>query len=229
LQADAKRLEDLLESVLRPECAMFEGEEESSESAMRKRAAAADKCIKRLQDQFDEKVEETRHVVNGQRDNAEEFENFVEILQAINDRIVDTFAASNEQVHRLRGRQSILTYLEETEKNLDLAVGKMADHFEMSWHKLSSSVENARFLEYRATKIPTNNNRLTFDTNAKEIWDPPPRPNPSFITNAQFKAANQEISKRTRLAQFARLKQDNKGAEKQELSDTPTESDKKKL
>ena len=114
----------------------------------------------------------------------------------------------------------------------------MTDYFRLSWDKLQLLVEEAHFLEYRALKIPPNNNRVLFDTacdvmNTERMRAPTPQPHPRFLTNAQFKAANKQILERARMAELARLKETRKEAEKAEHHDygegkEPTKKDKKK-
>ncbi|OQV21153.1 hypothetical protein BV898_04914 [Hypsibius exemplaris] len=246
LQAQVDRLEHLLKTVLRPEFSMFEQEHETNEATVLTRAVAAEKAIRDLQDSFDLKVEEARVLINTQRDNAQEFENFAEALFAINDRIGHTFGratwspqqigetTSDQSVRQLNSRQqSVAELVDATGKNLRFIADKMTNLFRMPWPKLQLLVEDSQFLEYRGSKIPAVNNRTTFDTatelmSTEKMRDPLPTPHPRFLTNAHFKNANQQIVERARLEELARLNKARKEAEKEEHHDAAPEPPKKK-
>lgn len=139
-----------------------------------------------------------------QRDNIEEFKHFTEILQTINIRIGKLAGTTLDDEELATACPGVEGLLDLVEKNIKLIAGRLPDYFRRDWDTMKEVVNDSEFLKYRASKLPSSNNRITFEA----VNERPESPvfNPKFVTNAQFKQANEQILERARQAEAARLR-----------------------
>ncbi|GAV06929.1 hypothetical protein RvY_16837 [Ramazzottius varieornatus] len=214
LETMNNQISHLIQTILIPEEKMFDDEVGQNTMTFLQRQESISATFTKLQNDFDNKTYVARRVIDEQLDTADEFEYFIDVMQALNRRIGQTFGTIYEDESFLENHPGLPELLELTARNIiEVCSHVIPSVMSAPWESLQDHVEHRDFLEYRSKKLPHANDRTIFDQpildkieERRQLTLAIPKANVRYLTSAQIKEANWQLKERARLAELHRLK-----------------------